>query len=163
MRYPAGAEIQDAAARGKVVGVVGAQAGDGGGVDVRDEARGGVEGGVGGVVEAGEGGGGVGVGGAGGGRAERVCGIVWRGLGRCGGGHGCCEEGWEGEREEETPLGDAGEGACHGVWGCSGGGRSGWKGGGAGFVNDVYIVGGPGSGSWERLAEWLVTMDGLRR
>jgi len=43
---PAGAEIEDSAAGGEVVLVVGAKDGDGVVVDVRDETRGRVEGGV---------------------------------------------------------------------------------------------------------------------
>ena len=73
---PAGAEVEDAAGAGEGLRVVGAQEGDGVVVDVGYEARGGVEGGVGGFVFAGEVGGGVGEG--------HVAGVV----GACGEGGG---------------------------------------------------------------------------
>lgn len=79
MADPGAAEVEDAAAGREGLGVVGFEKGDGVVVDVRDVARGGVEGGVRGGVGAGEVGGGVGPGG--------VAGVVGGG-GEGGGGWG---------------------------------------------------------------------------
>ena len=91
MAYPGGAEVEDAAFGREDGAVVGSEGGDRWVVDVRYEARGGVEGGVGGGVLSGEVGGVVGSGGVAGG-----VGCYAVGLGRgvvvvviVVGGHGC--------------------------------------------------------------------------
>lgn len=102
MRDPAAAEIEDAACAGEVVKVVGAQAGDGGVVDVRDESGLGIEVPIRAVVHAGEGGKGVRVGCARGRRIKGLDGVVWRRGGWGCGGHCGGKYGGEGEGEEDT-------------------------------------------------------------